>query len=222
MTIIAYDKSFLKWDGVSYFIQSLQWVIAVWQVSNFLAISEDPSVTVVWQVSNLLAISEDPIVTVKCRTDIKTLFLYVKLCLYVMLDSLSCSFTSIFFRTNSIILFGFLVLTETTVRRQTCHATHLTNCEPTNLSSYALKLCAWQRNSKYQFYASLVLPDRESNPRYIYIVPEESTLIDRVFSCVLLLLRIIENCMHSASDGHIWCIRTMRNNRHIIEFILAV
>ena len=152
--------------------------------------------------------------TVKCRTDIKTLFLYAKLYLYVMLDSLSCSFTSIFFRTNSIILFGLLVLAETTVRIQTCHATqtHLTNCQPTNLSSYALRLCTWQRNSKYQFYASLVLPDRESNPQYI--VPEENTLIDRVFSCVLLLLRIIENCMHSASDGNIWCIRTEEQPSH--------
>ena len=122
-------------------------------------------------------IVEHPIVTVKCKTDTKTLFLYVKLFLYAMLDSLSFSFTSIFFHTNSILLFGFLVLTETTVRRQTCHATqtHLTNSEPTNLSSYALMLCSWQRNNKYLFCASLVLPDRESNPRCI--VPEESTPI---------------------------------------------
>jgi hypothetical protein len=41
----------------------------------------------------------DPTVTVKCRTAIKALFLYFNLCLSVMLDSLSCSFTSIFFRT---------------------------------------------------------------------------------------------------------------------------
>ena len=33
----------------------------------------------------------------KCRTAIKVLFLYLKLCLCVMLNSLSCSFTSIFF-----------------------------------------------------------------------------------------------------------------------------
>jgi hypothetical protein len=39
--------------------------------------------------------------TVKCRTAIKFLFLYFKLCLSVMLDSLSCSFTSISFLTIS-------------------------------------------------------------------------------------------------------------------------
>ena len=32
--------------------------------------------------------------TVKCRTAIKTMFLYFNLCLSVMLDSFSCSFTS--------------------------------------------------------------------------------------------------------------------------------
>jgi hypothetical protein len=38
-------------------------------------------------------------VTLKCRTVIKALFLYFNLCLSIMLDSLSCSFTSISFLT---------------------------------------------------------------------------------------------------------------------------
>ena len=38
----------------------------------------------------VMLIIEDPTVTVKCRTAITTLFLYFKLCLSVMLDSLSC------------------------------------------------------------------------------------------------------------------------------------
>jgi hypothetical protein len=40
-------------------------------------------------------IVEDHIVTVKCRTAIKAAFLYLILCLSVMLDIFSCSFTSI-------------------------------------------------------------------------------------------------------------------------------
>jgi len=40
------------------------------------------------------------IVAVRCRTAIKALFLYFNLCLSVMFDSLSCSFTSISFLTN--------------------------------------------------------------------------------------------------------------------------
>ena len=42
-----------------------------------------------------MLIVEDPTVTVKCRTAIKVLFLYFNLCLSVMLNSLSCPFTSI-------------------------------------------------------------------------------------------------------------------------------
>jgi hypothetical protein len=38
----------------------------------------------------------DSTVTVKCRTAIKSLFLYFNICLSVMLDSLSCSFTLIY------------------------------------------------------------------------------------------------------------------------------
>jgi len=40
-------------------------------------------------------------VTVKCRTAIKALFLCFYLCLCLMLDSLPCLFSSIFFLTNS-------------------------------------------------------------------------------------------------------------------------
>jgi hypothetical protein len=47
----------------------------------------------------VLPIVEDPTVTVKCRTAIKALFLYLNLGLSVMLDILSCSFTSIYFLT---------------------------------------------------------------------------------------------------------------------------
>ena len=43
---------------------------------------------------------KDPIVIVNCRTAIKTLPLYLNLCLSVMLDILSCSFKSISFLTN--------------------------------------------------------------------------------------------------------------------------
>jgi len=42
------------------------------------------------------------IVTVKCRTAIKALFLYMNVCLIVMLDSLSFSITSIYFLANSV------------------------------------------------------------------------------------------------------------------------
>jgi hypothetical protein len=38
---------------------------------------------------------DDPIVTVKCKTAINALFLYLNLYLNVMLNSLSCSFTSV-------------------------------------------------------------------------------------------------------------------------------
>ena len=40
----------------------------------------------------VLPIVEDPTVTAKCRTAIKELFLYLNLCLSVMLNILSCSF----------------------------------------------------------------------------------------------------------------------------------
>ena len=40
-------------------------------------------------------IIEDITVTVKCRTSIKNVFLYLDLCISVMSNSLSCSFTSI-------------------------------------------------------------------------------------------------------------------------------
>ena len=43
---------------------------------------------------------EDPTVTVNCRTTIKELFLYLNLCVSVMLDRLSYLFTSISFLTN--------------------------------------------------------------------------------------------------------------------------
>ena len=48
----------------------------------------------------VILIGEDPTVTVKCRTAIKVMCLYLILCLSVMLDHLSCSFTSISFLTN--------------------------------------------------------------------------------------------------------------------------
>ena len=43
-------------------------------------------------------IVEDPIVTVQCRTAINAVLFYFTLCLSVILDSLSCSSTSISFR----------------------------------------------------------------------------------------------------------------------------
>ena len=48
-----------------------------------------------------MLIIEDTTVTEKCRTAIKVLFLFFNfnLCLHVMLESLSCSFTSISFLT---------------------------------------------------------------------------------------------------------------------------
>jgi hypothetical protein len=51
----------------------------------------------------LMLIIEDLTVTVKCRTAITPLFLYFNLCLNVILDSLSCSFTSISFLTTFIV-----------------------------------------------------------------------------------------------------------------------
>jgi hypothetical protein len=49
-----------------------------------------------------MVIVEDHTVTVKCRTAIKGLFLYFSLCISVILDSLSCSYslTSTSFLTN--------------------------------------------------------------------------------------------------------------------------
>ena len=44
---------------------------------------------------------EDPTLTVKCGTAIIVMFIYFNLCLSVMLDSLSCSFTSISFLTTN-------------------------------------------------------------------------------------------------------------------------
>ena len=49
----------------------------------------------------VLLIVEEPTVTMKCRTAIKVMFLYLILCPSVMLDSLSCSFTSTAILTNS-------------------------------------------------------------------------------------------------------------------------
>ena len=43
---------------------------------------------------------EDSTMTMKCRRAIKALFLYFNLCLSIMLDSLSCSFTSMSFLTK--------------------------------------------------------------------------------------------------------------------------
>jgi len=53
-----------------------------------------------FRVSALL-IFDEPTVTMKCRTAIKVLFLYLNLCPSVMLNSLSCLFTSISFLINS-------------------------------------------------------------------------------------------------------------------------
>ena len=47
-----------------------------------------------------MIIIEDHTVTVKFKTAMAGLFLYFNLCLSVMLDSLLCSFTSIFFLVN--------------------------------------------------------------------------------------------------------------------------
>jgi hypothetical protein len=47
-----------------------------------------------------MVIAEDPTMTVKYRIAIKVLFLSFNLCLQVMLDNLTCSFTSISFLTN--------------------------------------------------------------------------------------------------------------------------
>jgi hypothetical protein len=48
----------------------------------------------------VIFIAEVYTVTVKCRTAIKTCSLYFNVCLSVMLDSQSCSFTSISFLIN--------------------------------------------------------------------------------------------------------------------------
>ena len=58
-------------------------------------------------------------------------------------------------------------LTETAVRGWTCRSTrtHYPDSEPTSLCSFSIILRAWQRSNKYQFYRSLVWPDRGSNPR---------------------------------------------------------
>jgi len=53
-----------------------------------------------------MLIIEDLTVTVKCRTAIKGLLLYFNLCLSLVLDSLSCSFTSISFLTTNVIKLG--------------------------------------------------------------------------------------------------------------------
>ena len=42
---------------------------------------------------------------------------------------------------------------------------HIIMIEPTILCSFSLMLRAWRRSNKYQFYKSLVWPDRGSNPR---------------------------------------------------------
>ena len=47
-----------------------------------------------------MVLFEDPTVTVKCRTAIKELLFHFNLCLSVMFDSLSCSFTYIAFPTE--------------------------------------------------------------------------------------------------------------------------
>ena len=47
-----------------------------------------------------MVIAEDPTMTVKYRIAIKVLFLSFNLFLQVMLDNLTCSFTSISFLTN--------------------------------------------------------------------------------------------------------------------------
>jgi hypothetical protein len=47
-----------------------------------------------------MVIAENPTMTVKYRIAIKVLFLSFNLCLQVMLDNLTCSFTSISFLTN--------------------------------------------------------------------------------------------------------------------------
>ena len=44
-----------------------------------------------------MSLNIDLTVTVKCRIAIKALFLYFNLCLSVMLESLSCTLTSISF-----------------------------------------------------------------------------------------------------------------------------
>ena len=47
-----------------------------------------------------MVIAENPTMTVKYRIAIKVLFLSFNLCLQVLLDNLTCSFTSISFLTN--------------------------------------------------------------------------------------------------------------------------
>jgi hypothetical protein len=68
-------------------------LVSVWSICMFW--KKCITHLMVW----VLLIVEDPTVTVNC-TAIKVLFLYFNLCLSVILDSLSCSFTSISFLTN--------------------------------------------------------------------------------------------------------------------------
>ena len=48
----------------------------------------------------VLLIVKNPTMTSTCKIAIKALFLYLNVCLHVMLNSLSCSFTSISLHTN--------------------------------------------------------------------------------------------------------------------------
>ena len=81
---------------------------------SFIGRSKEYRSTAGW----ILLIAKDHIVTMKCRTAIQSLFLYLN-CLGVMLNSLSCSFTSISFLAKSFCINCLMLYT----RLNTAHPT---------------------------------------------------------------------------------------------------
>jgi hypothetical protein len=88
-------------------LQAMVWVtplqVRVWVTLLQVRVRVTPLQARVW------VITEDPTVTVyvKCRTVIQALFIYITLCLSVMFNNLSCSFTSISNFTNTFVHLTF-------------------------------------------------------------------------------------------------------------------
>ena len=84
-------------------IYNITILIVIFFLNIFYCLNNDKRIrhkffNLVLSSPSVIFIIADPIV--KCRTAIKTMFLYINLCLSVKFASLSCSLTSISFLTN--------------------------------------------------------------------------------------------------------------------------
>ena len=94
--LVSEEKRKLNWDIALLGMRRegcIERLVVLWggeEANLIYCLSWDEGRRLIWDIGDLT-------VTVKCRIVMKSLFLYLNLCLSVVLNSLSCSFTSIYF-----------------------------------------------------------------------------------------------------------------------------